>query len=63
MKRMGRIIRRFVSDEKGLETVEYAIIAALITLAAILTITLVGVHVNEKFEELDAALTAESAGT
>lgn len=57
MKRMGRMIRQFVSDEKGLETVEYAIIAALITLAAIATITLVGIHVNTKFEELDAALT------
>lgn len=61
MKRMGRMIRQFVSDEKGLETVEYAIIAALITLAAIATITLVGVHVNAKFEELDAALTVQAA--
>lgn len=56
MKRMGRIIKRFVSDEKGLETVEYAIIAALITLAAIATITLVGIHVNDKFLELDSKL-------
>jgi pilus assembly protein Flp/PilA len=49
---MRNAIKRFLSDERGLETVEYAVIAALITLAAIATITAVGVLVNGKFEEL-----------
>ena len=47
---------KFIKDEEGLETVEYAIIGALITLAAIVTITAVGGQVNTKFGELLTAL-------
>ncbi len=53
---MKKVIKSFLADERGLETVEYAIIAALITLAAIATITAVGVLVNDKFEELRTAM-------
>jgi len=49
-------IKRFVSDEQGLETVEYAVIAALITMAAIVAISTLGGSVSAKFEELDAKL-------
>ena len=49
---MKSIIKKFVSDERGLETVEYAVIAALITLAAIATITSVGLAVNAKLDVL-----------
>jgi pilus assembly protein Flp/PilA len=49
---MRSAIKRFLSDEQGLETVEYAVIAGLITLAAIATITTVGLLVNDKFQEL-----------
>jgi len=56
MRAISRIMRRFVRDERGLETVEYAIIAALITLAAIATITSVGLLVNQKFQALEAKL-------
>jgi len=54
---MKDVIKRFFKDEKGLETVEYAIIGALITVAAIVTIGLVGAQVNIKFGELLTALT------
>mgnify|MGYP001140057567 CR=1 FL=1 len=53
---MKRAIKRFISDEQGLETVEYAVIAALITLAAIATITSVGVLVEQKFSDLATKL-------
>ena len=53
---MKNVIKRFVTDESGLETVEYAIIAALITIAAIATITSVGLAVDVKFQELLANL-------
>ena len=43
MTTIRKFIRKLVADERGLETVEYAIIAALITVAAIATITAVGV--------------------
>ena len=53
---MKDLMKRFFKDERGLETVEYAIIAGLITVAAIATITLVGTQVNSKFNELLTAL-------
>jgi len=53
---MKDVMKRFFKDEKGLETVEYAIIAGLITVAAIATITLVGAQVNQKFNDLLTAL-------
>ena len=53
---MKSLMKRFFKDEKGLETVEYAIIAGLITVAAIATITLVGAQVNTKFNDLLIAL-------
>ncbi len=52
MKTVANLLKKFVADERGLETVEYAIIAALITLAAITTIGLVGTQVNVKFSDL-----------
>ena len=57
MRRLLRISKRFMADEQGLETVEYAVIAALITLAAIATITAVGLLVNAKFVLLETKLT------
>ena len=57
MRRLLRVAKRFVADEQGLETVEYAVIAALITLAAIATITAVGLLVNAKFVLLETKLT------
>jgi pilus assembly protein Flp/PilA len=47
---------KFIKNEEGLETVEYAIIGALITLAAIVTITSVGTQVNTRFQQLLTAL-------
>lgn len=47
------IIRRFLRDERGLEVVEYAVIAGLITLAAAATITAVGLLTHEKFSMLE----------
>lgn len=49
MKRVFKGIRKFVGDERGLETVEYAVVAALITVAAVTAITLVGTNVANKF--------------
>ncbi len=56
MKKVTRLVRSFIADERGLETVEYAVIAALITLAAIGTIGAVGLLVNAKFADLEANL-------
>ena len=55
--KVREIVKRFLTDEQGLETVEYAIIAALITVLAIVAIRSVGVAVANKFEELETNLT------
>jgi pilus assembly protein Flp/PilA len=60
--KLTQIAKKFVKDERGLETVEYAIIAALITLAAIATIGLVGTQVDVRFNELLTALGGGGAG-
>ena len=51
-------IRRFVKDEKGLETVEYAIILGIIVVTTIGLITQIGGWVNNQFQGLvDAGIT------
>jgi Flp pilus assembly pilin Flp len=50
------VIRNFIKDDQGLETVEYAIIAGLIVVGTIAVITSIGLYVKAKFDALDAAL-------
>jgi pilus assembly protein Flp/PilA len=50
------MIKSFLSDEKGLETVEYAIIAGLIVVALIAIITAIGTKVKDRFQALNNAL-------
>jgi Flp pilus assembly pilin Flp len=52
MKNLKSMVQQLVRDERGLETVEYAIIAALITGSAILAITSLGTAVAAKFNTL-----------
>jgi len=40
------MIRSFISDESGLELSEYAVAAALVTLAVIVAFTAVGTNIN-----------------
>ena len=49
-------LKRFWNDEKGLETVEYAIIAGLIVVGVIATVGSIGTWVNAKFTQLDTGL-------
>jgi len=50
------MLKSFLSDEKGLETVEYAIIAGLIVVALITLISTIGSKVYNKFNNLNSAL-------
>ena len=50
------VVKRFFGDEKGLETIEYAIIAGLITVGVILTVTTIGLYVKQRFEILRSTL-------
>ena len=55
---MKDLLRKFVRDEKGLETVEYAIIAGLIVVGVIATVSQIGGWVATKFGALLTALSA-----
>jgi pilus assembly protein Flp/PilA len=50
------MIKSFLSDEKGLETVEYAIIAGLIVIALIALMTAIGTKIKNKFQALHDSL-------
>ena len=47
---MKSIITKFVKDERGLETVEYAIILGLIVAGTITTIAAIGTWVKGRFD-------------
>ena len=49
-------VLRFLKDERGTETVEWAIIIGLIAVGAIAAAAEIGTHVTTAFETLDAAL-------
>ena len=53
---MKALVKKFVKDERGLETVEYAIIAGLIVVGSIVTIAAIGGYVLTKFQALESAL-------
>lgn len=53
---MGRI-RAFLRDESGATAIEYGLLAALISVAAIATMTLVGSKMSTSFSKIGSALT------
>lgn len=57
-----KALKRFLKDEQGTETVEWAIIIGLIAVASIIAIGSIGTWVSGKFSELDDALPAPAAG-
>ena len=54
--KMMEMLKRFIKDDRGLETVEYAIIAGLIVVGVIATVTSIGIWVNAKFTALNTGL-------
>ena len=53
-----KLVKSFIVNEQGLETVEYAIIAGLIVAATITAITAIGTWVSGKFGTLKTNLGA-----
>ena len=51
---------KFIKDEKGLETVEWAVIAALIVAALVGIIASLGDNVEDAFTKLETATTPAS---
>jgi pilus assembly protein Flp/PilA len=50
---------RFFKDEDGIETVEYALIAALIAIAAIVAATFLGTEVSETYDNVAQVLNSQ----
>jgi len=49
MKSMWTSIKRFVQDEEGVTAIEYGLIAALIAVAIIAAVRLIGTNLNITF--------------
>ena len=49
------LLKRFIRDERGLETVEWAVVAAIIVSGLILIISTLGGNVENKFNKLENA--------
>jgi Flp pilus assembly pilin Flp len=50
---MKAVLRRFVRDEQGLETVEYAVMTALIVAGLILAVYTLGQTIKTQFQNVD----------
>ena len=51
---------KFLKDEDGIETIEYALIAALIAIASILAATFLGQEVNDVYSSVGSVLETHS---
>ena len=49
---MTKVIKRFLSDERGLETVEYAVMTALIVTALVTAIEFLTGAVSDRFDSV-----------
>lgn len=54
-------LKRLFSDERGLETVEYAIIAGLIVVGIVTTVGAIGDWVRDQFQDLESDLNSDGA--
>ena len=50
--KLMKMVKRFINDERGLETVEYAIILGLIVAGTIALILLLGGWVRNQFQKV-----------
>jgi pilus assembly protein Flp/PilA len=53
---MSRFISRFATDQSGATAIEYGLIAALIAVAIITAVTLVGTNLNTTFNSVSTSL-------
>ena len=58
---MMKMIKEFFNDESGATMVEYAILVALIAVAVIAIVTLLGIQLDAKFNEVCTALNGGTA--
>jgi pilus assembly protein Flp/PilA len=57
---MKKIIRRYVKNESGASLVEYALLCALVAIAAIVGMRTLGTGINTAFNSIAASVTANT---
>ena len=55
---MKSVFNRFVREEQGQDLIEYALLAGLISLASVATMTTLGGNISTKFTDISGVLTA-----
>ncbi len=55
---LRRMLRRFLYDERGLETVEYSIVTGLVTAGTIGALVAIGTWVSQQFATVNTQLGA-----
>jgi pilus assembly protein Flp/PilA len=58
MNKIAQGMKQFLNDEEGVTAIEYALIAALIAVAIIITVGQVGTDLNAVFTRISTALTS-----
>ena len=56
MEKLKKKLMKFVKDEEGVTAIEYGLIAALIAVAIITAVTLVGTKLNTTFGKVTTAM-------
>ena len=59
---MFRVLRRFTADESGATAIEYGLIAALVSVAAIGALTAMGASLASMFNTVSSALSGAPSG-
>ena len=54
---MANLMKRFVKDESGATAIEYGLIAALVAVVIIGTLTTLGTRLNTTFHSVSSSLT------
>ena len=60
---MIKTIRNFIADESGATAIEYGLIAALVSVAGITALSLMGDSLTAMFEKVSSELTKAVSGT
>lgn len=63
MNQLMQGVKRFIHDEEGATMIEYALLAALISVVAIVAITGIGGNVNQIYRFVCDVLANTAAGT
>jgi pilus assembly protein Flp/PilA len=59
---MRNLFKRFISDDSGVTAIEYGLIAALVAVALITALTLLGGELATTFETVEGELATANAG-